>query len=209
VEGCRAGDLAQQVDDPQRQAGGGDVGPVQSHALRHGQFAVGGCFVHARHAERFDLPRFAGWWGHDKSTRFRMGPEFVPQPGAEGWQVSNPPILSLAPLIASLAVFDEAGGMAVLRKHSLILTGMLERLIENRLSGRVEILTPREPERRGCQLSLRLTNGEGRALFDRVTQAGIVCDWREPDVIRVAPVPLYNTAEEVERFVSVLVEQLP
>lgn len=169
-----------------------------------GPGAVGGCFVHERHAEAFELPRFAGWWGHDKSTRFRMGPEFVPQPGAEGWQVSNPPILSLAPLIASLAVFDEAGGMEVLRHHSLSMTGMLERLLDNRLADRVEIITPREPERRGCQLSLRLIGGNGRAVFDQLAKAGIVCDWREPDVIRVAPVPLYNTAEEVERFVSAL-----
>lgn len=173
-----------------------------------GPGAVGGCFVHERHADAFELPRFAGWWGHDKSTRFRMGPEFVPQPGAEGWQVSNPPILSLAPLIASLAVFEEAGGMTVLRHHSLAMTGMLERLLDNRLGDRVEIITPREPERRGCQLSLRLKGGDGRTVFERLAQAGIVCDWREPDVIRVAPAPLYNTAEEVERFVAALTEIL-
>jgi kynureninase len=169
-----------------------------------GPGAVGGCFVHERHAQSFDLPRYSGWWGHDQATRFRMGPEFVPQPGAEGWQLSNPPILSLAPLIASLELFDEAGGMPALRKRSVALTGMLERLLQNRLHDAVEIITPADPERRGCQLSLRLRNGGGRAVFDALSAHGIVCDWREPDVIRVAPTPLYNTAEEIEHFVSTL-----
>jgi len=169
-----------------------------------GPGAVGGCFVHERHAEAFDLPRFAGWWGHDKNTRFKMGPEFVPQPGAEGWQLSNPPILSLAPLIASLQLFELAGGMEPLRKHSQILTGMLERFVHHRLGGKVEIVTPTDPERRGCQLSLRLKTGDGRKTFERLMANGIICDWREPDVIRVAPTPLYNTAEEIERLVAAL-----
>lgn len=172
-----------------------------------GPGAVGGCFVHERHAESFDLPRFAGWWGHDKATRFKMGPEFVPMAGAEGWQVSNPPILSLAPLVASLEIFD-AADIRTLRARSLQLTGMLERLLDKRLGDYIEVITPREPERRGCQLSLRLRDGDGRAVHDALGEAGVVCDWREPDVIRVAPVPLYNTAEEIEHFVGVLVEAL-
>ncbi len=172
-----------------------------------GPGAVGGCFVHERHAEAFDRPRFAGWWGHDKSTRFKMGPAFVPMAGAEGWQVSNPPILSLAPLIASLEIFDEAG-MEPLRARSIQLTGVLERLLDKRVGDRIETITPREPERRGCQLSLRLRTGDGRAVHKHLVEEGIVCDWREPDVIRVAPVPLYNTAEDIERFVGVLAEAL-
>ncbi|MFN2300575.1 MAG: kynureninase [Gammaproteobacteria bacterium] len=171
-----------------------------------GPGAVGGCFVHARHAESFDLPRFAGWWGHDQSTRFRMGPEFVPQRGADGWQVSNPPILSLAPLLASLEIFDAAGGVEGLRPHSEKLTGMLERLLERRAGDVVEILTPREPARRGCQLSLRIRGGNGKRVHDALGKRGIVCDWREPDVIRAAPTPLYNTSEEIERFVAALIE---
>ena len=169
-----------------------------------GPGAVAGCFVHARHAVGFDGPRFAGWWGHDAKSRFQMRPGFVAQPGADGWQVSNPPILSLAPLVASLELFDAAGGIAALRPHSEMLTGMLERLLLQRCGDRVEVLTPAEPARRGCQLSLRLRGGGGRALFDALRDKGIVCDWREPDVIRVAPAPLYNTAEEVDYFAATL-----
>lgn len=174
-----------------------------------GPGAVGGCFVHARHADGFDGPRFAGWWGHDPASRFQMLPGFIPQRGADGWQLSNPPILSLAPVLASLELFDEAGGVAALRPHSVKLTGLLERLLDKRVGDRVELLTPREPERRGCQLSLRLRgDGDGRAVFDALGRRGIVCDWREPDVIRVAPTPLYNTAEEVEFFVACLADIL-
>jgi kynureninase len=169
-----------------------------------GPGAVGGCFVHERHAERFDLPRFAGWWGHDKKTRFQMGPEFHPMAGAEGWQLSNPPILSLAPVLSSLDMFDEAG-MDALRDKSLKLTDFLLEGIDG-LGARVEVLTPREPARRGCQLSLRLTSGDGRAVFGRLQEAGVICDWREPAVIRVAPVPLYNRFEDVYRFVQTLGE---
>ncbi|HUO81751.1 MAG TPA: kynureninase, partial [Gammaproteobacteria bacterium] len=169
--------------------------------LNAGPGAVAACFVHARHARRFDLPRFAGWWGHDKATRFQMGPEFSPMAGAEGWQISNPPILSLAPLIASLEIFQRAG-LDALREKSRALTGFLEYLLRARLAERVDILTPRDPASRGCQLSLRCRGG--RSLHGALEHNGIVGDWREPDVIRVAPVPSYNTFGEVFRFVETL-----
>ncbi len=170
--------------------------------LNSGPGAVGGCFVHDRHADDARLPRFAGWWGHDKATRFDMGPDFTPIPGAEGWQLSNPPILSLAPVLASLKVFDEAG-MPALRRKSQRLTGFLEFLIHEQLGGQMEILTPRDKESRGCQLSLRVHNG-GRDLFEELERKGVICDWREPDVIRAAPVPLYNSYRDVFRFVEIL-----
>ncbi|MDE2091848.1 MAG: kynureninase, partial [Gammaproteobacteria bacterium] len=173
--------------------------------LNAGPGAVAGCFVHARHAHAFELPRFAGWWGHDKATRFRMGPEFVPMAGAEGWQISNPPILALAPLLASLEIFDDAG-MPQLREKSLRLTGYLEHLLDRHLPEAVEILTPRDPAKRGCQLSLRIAGSRSRArdIFTRLEQAGVTADWREPDVLRVAPVPLYNTYTDVYHFVDIL-----
>lgn len=168
--------------------------------LNSGPGAVAGCFVHERHANT-QRPRFAGWWGHDVSSRFRMGPDFVPTPGADGWQLSNPPILGLAPLRASLALFDEVG-MATLRERSESLTGYLEALIQRRLSDVLQIVTPSEPERRGCQLSLRVAGGraQGRALFDHLAAHGVLGDWREPDVIRISPAPLYNTHADVLRF---------
>ncbi len=171
--------------------------------MNGGPGAIGGCFVHSRHADNGNLPRFSGWWGHDKSSRFRMEPDFHPIHGAEGWQLSNPPILSMTPLIASLQLFHEAG-IAGLREKSLALTGFLEQGIRQRLGDAVECITPSQPERRGCQLSLRLTGADGREVFGRLESAGVVCDWREPDVIRVAPVPLYNTFADVYRFVEIL-----
>ncbi len=169
--------------------------------MNSGPGAVGGCFVHARHAQT-TRPRFAGWWGHDQATRFRMGPEFVPTPGADGWQLSNPPILGLAPLRASLELFGRAG-MPALREKSLRLTGYLEALIRARLADTLQIVTPREPERRGAQLSLRVIGGreQGRALFEHLAHRGVLGDWREPDVIRISPAPLYNTHADVLRFV--------
>ncbi|MET0289475.1 MAG: kynureninase [Pseudoxanthomonas sp.] len=171
--------------------------------LNAGPGAVAGAFVHERHAST-DRPRFAGWWGHEQQTRFLMGPEFVPTPGAEGWQLSNPPILAMAPLIASLALFEQAGGMPALRDKSEKLTALLEELIESRLLDTLEIITPAEPERRGCQLSLRVAGGRerGRALFDYLVSVGITGDWREPDVIRISPIPLYNRYMDVYRFVE-------
>lgn len=174
--------------------------------LNSGPGAVAGCFVHERHGQA-DLPRFAGWWGHDEKTRFRMGPEFDPMPGADGWQLSNPPILAMAPLRASLEIFDQAS-IKSLRKKSFQLTGFLEFLLRNRLDGRVEILTPSDPKRRGCQLSLRVRTDDPRQVFRQLEHRGVVCDWREPDVIRAAPVPLYNRFMDVFRFVEILDELL-
>ncbi|MBB6094369.1 kynureninase [Povalibacter uvarum] len=177
--------------------------------LNSGPGAIGGCFVHERHARAFDLPRFAGWWGHDKSSRFEMPEAFRPLPGAEGWQLSNPSIFSAAPLLASLELFDRAG-MDALRKKALALTGCLSTLLQERLRDRVSILTPADPAQRGCQLSLRLHRppAAARAVHTALTTANFTCDWREPDVIRVAPVPLYNTFSEVGAFVEALARAL-
>jgi len=160
--------------------------------LNSGPGAVGGAFVHERHATAV-LPRFAGWWGHDKTTRFQMGPEFQPTAGADGWQLSNPPILALAPLRVSLQIFRRAG-IAALREKSLQLTGYLEWLVQTQLSDVLQVVTPAEPERRGAQLSIRVIAGreQGRALFEHLMNHGIIGDWREPDVIRISPAPLYN-----------------
>ncbi|MEX2218155.1 MAG: kynureninase [Phycisphaerales bacterium] len=167
--------------------------------LSAGPGAVGGAFIHERHAQRPDLPRFAGWWGNDPATRFAMRPEFIPREGADGWQVSNPPILSMAPLKTSLAIFAEAG-MQALRLKSVQLTGYLEFLLRQ-LAPRVQVVTPAEPDQRGCHLSL-MVPGEGRAVLRGLKEAGIVCDFREPNIIRAAPVPLYNTFHDVWRFAS-------
>lgn len=174
--------------------------------LNAGPGGIAGIFVNERHARSFDLPRFAGWWGHDKLTRFRMGPDFVPLEGAEGWQLSNPPILQLAALRASLEIFD-AATMPALRLRSERLTGYLERLLKTIANERITIITPSDPSERGCQLSIRVRDAD-RSLFDSLTARGIVADWREPDVIRVAPVPLYNNFSDVVRFASILSECL-
>jgi kynureninase len=136
-----------------------------------------------------------------------MGPNFKAIPSAEAWQLSNPPILSMAPVLASLEVFADAG-MDRLRMKSLKLTGYLEQLLDARLADRIQIITPRETSRRGCQLSLRVKGRDGRGVFERLEAMGVVCDWREPDVIRVAPAPLYNTFEDVRRFVLRLEDAL-
>ncbi|HET7201838.1 MAG TPA: kynureninase [Steroidobacteraceae bacterium] len=178
--------------------------------LNGGPGAVAGAFVHGRHAHDASLPRLAGWWGHDKAARFMMGPEFRPLPGAEGWQNSNPPILAMAPVAASLEHFA-AVGLAALRSKSIALTGYFERLVQARLAGRVEIVTPADPDARGAALSLRLlglTRDRARAVFDGVRRRLIVPDWREPDVIRAAPVPFYNRYDDVWRFVDALHAEL-
>lgn len=172
--------------------------------INSGPGGLSGVFVHARHANDFDLPRFAGWWGHNKDNRFKMPPWFEPMPGAEGWQLSNPPILALAALRASMEMFDEVG-MPALREKSLKLTGYFDALLKARLqSDSIRIITPSDPAQRGCQLSLQ-TQSNGRALFDRLTAAGVIADWREPDVIRLAPVPLYNSFMDVWEFVEEVV----
>jgi len=175
--------------------------------LNSGPGAVAGCFVHARHGADASLPRFAGWWGNDPGVRFRMGPEFNPTPGADGWQLSNPPILGLAPLRASLDQYDRAT-MPALRTKSESLTGYLEQLIDAGLRDVLQVVTPREAARRGCQLSIRVIGGRerGRDLFEFLASRGVLGDWREPDVIRISPVPLYNTHADVLRFANTVRE---
>lgn len=168
--------------------------------LNSGPGAVAGAFVHARHA-RARLPRFEGWWGRNEATRFEMRPEFDATPGADGWQLSNPPILALAPLRVSLDLFHRAD-MFRLREKSRRLTGYLEWLIESQLHDTLEILTPVEPARRGAQLSLRVRAGRdaGKSLFEHLVAQGILGDWREPDVMRIAPAPLYNSFADCLRY---------
>ena len=167
--------------------------------LNGGPGCVAGCFVHSRHARSFDLPRFAGWWGHNESTRFEMPPIFQPMSGADGWQLSNPPIISLAALRASMEIFDQAG-MSRLRQKSVSLTNYLEFLLNCNYSGDYSVITPSHAEQRGAQLSIRIKNN-GRSLCERLLREGIVGDWREPDIFRIAPVPLYNSFLDVFRFV--------
>jgi kynureninase len=175
--------------------------------LNSGPGAAAGAFVHERHAINRKLPRLAGWFGNDPNTRFRLHlePEFIPVPSADGWQISNPPIFSMAPLRASLAIFDEAGGMATLRAKSIKLTGYLQFLLEsNRPSGSdLTVITPREIDARGCQLSI-LAHEHPKELFKKLEAAGVKCDFREPNVIRAAPTPLYNTFHEEWRFAKIL-----
>lgn len=168
--------------------------------LNSGPGSLGGLFVHERHAYRTDLKRFTGWWGHNKNTRFNMRQEFDLLPGAEGWQLSNPPILSMAAIRASLEVFHQAG-MENLQAKSKKLTAYMEFLLQQLPHDRIRIITPSHPEERGCQLSLAVKNAD-KSLYHQLTQNGVVSDWREPDVIRVAPVPLYNSFEDVWQFVQ-------
>jgi kynureninase len=170
--------------------------------LNAGPGGVGGVFVHERHAENFDLPRFAGWWGHDKKTRFLMGDEFVPIQGAEGWQLSNPPIFQLAALKASLDIFEEAE-MKKLIEKSKTLTAYLEFLLAEINDERISIITPADENDRGCQLSIRVAAAD-KNLFRAISARGVIADWREPDVIRVAPVPLYNSFTDAFRFAEIL-----
>ena len=170
--------------------------------LNAGPGAVAGAFIHERHSKSFDLPRFVGWWGHDKATRFLMGPEFRPIAGAEGWQISNPPILQMAALRASLEIFAEYG-MPALRAKSERLTGYLEFLLGQIDNDRISVITPSDPKQRGCQLSIRVKDSD-KSLFEAITSRGVFADWREPDVIRVAPVPLYNSFTDVYEFAEIL-----
>jgi kynureninase len=174
--------------------------------LNAGPGGVGGAFIHERHSTSFDLPRFVGWWGHDKATRFLMGPEFRPIAGAEGWQISNPPILQMAALRASLEIFAEYG-MPALRAKSEKLTGYLEFLLAQIDDDRISVITPSDPKQRGCQLSIRVKDSD-KSLFESLTSRGVFADWREPDVIRVAPVPLYNSFTDVYEFAEILRECL-
>ena len=208
AQGCRVGfDLAHAAGNVRLQLHdwGVDFAVWCSYKyLNAGPGSIAGCFVHERHAQCPDLPRLAGWWGHNKATRFAMPPAFDPLPGAEGWQVSNPPILPLAALRASMDIFA-AVGMEKLRLKSEALTGYLETLLDQHAPDNVSIITPRDPARRGAQLSLRITT-HGQAVHARLVRSNVMCDWREPDVLRVAPVPLYNTFTDVARFVEIFVE---
>ena len=171
--------------------------------LNAGPGAVAAAFVHERHAINTKLPRLAGWFGNDPNTRFQMQPEFSPVPSADAWQISNPPIFSMAPLRASLSIFDEAGGMEALREKSIKLTGYLEFLLHDLGSQRFSVITPNEPRARGCQLSI-LAHEHPKELHGELLAAGVKCDFREPNVIRVAPTPLYNNFHEVWRFAKTL-----
>ncbi|MEP7246133.1 MAG: kynureninase [Gammaproteobacteria bacterium] len=173
--------------------------------LNAGPGAIGGAFIHERHVNT--RPRLSGWWGHDSATRFEMGPEFRAEPGAAGWAVSNPPVLAAAPLLASLELFQEAG-ISALRAKSVKITGYLEFLLD-RLAPDVQVISPRDPEMRGCQLSFRIPGaGRGAKVFAWLHANGVACDWREPDVIRAAPIPFYNSFEDVFHFSERLAQGL-
>jgi kynureninase len=168
---------------------------------------VSGMFVHERHANKPELPRFAGWWGYNKEYRFKMEPGFVPMPGAEGWQLSNAPVLGMAAHLASLELFHEAGMERIGRKRNM-LTAFLEFIIQdvserNKERCTFEIITPSEITQRGAQLSI-LVHGQGKSLFDKLSDEGVVADWREPNVIRIAPAPLYNSFEDCYWFGKLL-----
>jgi len=170
--------------------------------LNSGPGGMGGAFVHERHQHTKDLPRFTGWWGHNKETRFKMRDAFEPAPGVEAWQLSNPPILAMAAVWASLKMFDEVG-MQKLRKKAISLTGYLEFLVESLGDDVIHIVTPSEAHQRGSQLSIQVKN-ENKNIFHQITEAGVIADWREPDVIRVAPTAMYNSYEDVYQFYSIL-----
>lgn len=168
---------------------------------------VSGMFVHQKHAHRKDLKRFAGWWGHNKESRFEMEPGFDPIPGAEGWQLSNAPVLGMAAHLAALEIFEEAGMERIGQKRD-VLTAYLAFLINdvserNQEKCTFEIITPTEPSKRGAQLSI-LAKGQGKQLFDKLTAFGVIADWRQPNVIRIAPAPLYNSFEDCYLFAQYL-----
>ena len=173
--------------------------------MNSGPGNASGCFIHEKHHSNSELPRFAGWWGHNKERRFKMEPQFDPIQGADGWQISNLPVLSLAPYLASVELFAEIGMDALIAKRNTI-TAYLEfvlREIDREVQGNFEIITPSNPSERGCQLSVFL-HGEGRSLFDYLMKNGVIIDWREPNVIRLAPVPMYTSFEDIYRFGQIL-----
>lgn len=170
--------------------------------LNGGPGALGGCFVHERHSKKKELPRFSGWWGHNKTTRFQMGPEFDPIPGAEGWQLSNPPILQLAALRAAFEIFNQAGMDKIELKRQTI-TSYFDFLLENMLGHEVSVLTPKDQNSRGTQLSL-VVKGASKDLVTQLRKNKVIVDFREPNVIRVAPAPLYVSYSDVYRFVQIL-----
>lgn len=178
--------------------------------LNSGPGSISGVFIHEKHCQNKELVRFAGWWGHDKETRFLMEKGFNPMPTAEAWQLSNAPVLAMAVHRVSLDLFDDVG-MDALREKALKLTGYLAYIIDEisntKDSVNFEIITPRNPNERGCQLSI-LAHGQGKSLFDHLTKNGVIADWREPNVIRIAPVPMYNSFYDVYRFGKILEQAL-
>ncbi len=176
--------------------------------LNSGPGGISGVFIHERHAEDFTLPRFGGWWGHNEGERFQMKKGFKPMAGADGWQLSNVPIFQSAAHLASLEIFQQAG-IKNLRAKSVLLTGYLEFLLNEIDSSKKQftIITPQNHDERGCQLSILMKQG-GRKVFDRMTKAGVIADWREPDVIRIAPAPLYNSFEDVFSFIQIFKQSL-
>ncbi len=174
--------------------------------LNSGPGGVAGAYVHERHVADPDLPKLHGWWGTDPATRFEMATEFDAIPSVESWQLSNAPILPIAVLRASLDVIDAAGGLRALRAKSERQIVFFDRLLAERLDGRVVNLAPPTLADRGCQYALQVVAGDGRRVFDELAARHVLCDWREPDVIRAAPVPLYNSFADIERFVDILDE---
>lgn len=174
--------------------------------LNSGPGSLAGCFVHERHSRDTSLPRFAGWWGHDKKTRFQMGPTFDPIPGAEGWQLSNPPIFQLAALRASMELFDKAG-MANLRRKGDVLTVYLEFLLSDIGGDFFKVITPQDIAQRGSQLSIKLKT-QPKDFVKKLGEKGVICDFREPDIMRAAPTPMYNTFEDVYHFAKAVGEHV-
>ena len=173
--------------------------------MNSGPGNASGCFIHEEHHDDLDIPRFAGWWGHNKERRFKMEPKFDPVIGADGWQISNLPILSLAPYLASVMMFEEIGMDALIAKRDKI-TSYLEYILQQidlEVSSTFEVITPSNPTERASQLSV-LLHGEGRQLFDYLMENGVMTDWREPNVIRLAPVPMYTSYEDIYEFGQIL-----
>ena len=174
--------------------------------LNSGPGGLGGAFVHERHHHNKDMIRLSGWWGHNKETRFKMRDAFDPIPSVEAWQLSNPPIMAMAAVWASLKIFDEVG-MPALRKKAIALTGYMEFLVKSLGDDVINIITPSDPNQRGSQLSIQVKNAN-KALFDTITERGVIADWREPDVIRVSAVPMYNSFEDVWKFWQIMKDKL-
>ncbi|MEC8723992.1 MAG: kynureninase [Bacteroidota bacterium] len=206
AKGCKVGiDLAHGAGNiqPDLHASGVDFAAWCTYKyLNSGPGSLGGVFVHQRYAHDKNLKRFSGWWSQNKTTRFDMRQALDISPGAEGWQLSNPPILSMAAIKASLDLFNEVG-MEALREKSIQLTGYLEYLINELNNPDIEVITPKDPNQRGCQLSIRVKNTD-KTLHKKLTEMHVITDWREPDVIRCAPVPFYNSFEDVYRMVKIL-----
>ncbi len=175
--------------------------------LNSGPGSVGGAYIHSKYAHAPELPRLAGWWGHQEDERFLMKKGFLPAAGAAGWQLSNAPVFNMVGHYASLDIFDKTS-VAELRQKSLKLTAYLESLLQTLESGHFEIITPADPEQRGCQLSMLFKGDGGKKVFNHLSTSGVIADWREPNVIRVAPVPLYNTFEDCHRLYTALKEGL-